>query len=277
MTNQPLPITLDFSDIYSFGELETLKKELTTGGIYIWGFVFEKDAKGEPSGEPLKHEMISKYDGKSHCFIPYYVGKSSGNSSTIYSRLIDHRKKNKKYLILNPSYLKSFFKDPSFPSKMGKGSNAIRKDLIKLHKETKGIAYYNNKSVIMEVFGEDLDLDFKTSTFKKEDYPQDLVLDKVKDSAEKVRIEKLFNDFFKEKQFFTYANIQCNLLNYEWLETYICYRLKGKTISQHRALDFIEPKRNQCKIEVKVHSLEGHITELFKESASEKFDGYQKF
>lgn len=277
MSNQTYNITLDFSDIHSFGELKDLKTDLETGGIYIWGFVFEKDDSGEPTDKPLKYEVINKFDDISHCFIPYYVGKSINN---IHERLISHQTEaSQKYLMFQAPYLRVFFKDPKFPSKKLTG------------REDKPRAWY----VQNQSFFRDKILYYKCKPMLEDIYSISTngpdALTKIGDGYTFSSLERSLRlggskllgsvqskqaHYFDKNQFFIFAPMNCNFINHSWLEAYVYYSLKGKTISQHEELAYLENEHNQCEINIKINSEFQYVRNLFKDGTSDNFSGYAR-
>ncbi|MDP2188526.1 MAG: hypothetical protein Q8J69_07575 [Sphingobacteriaceae bacterium] len=270
MINQPLSITLNFSDIQSFADIEKLKNQLKTGGVYIWGFVFDKE---EPFGIPMSHTEVFDFNMEDHVFVPYYVGKSETN---IAVRLKDHKSSaSKRYLQLEPNYLKSFFNDFCFPEHLDGPETSSREWFINHEDYFKSrIVYYKSKPILDSIYDLNDGGPFALKSTEG-DYTFEKLINALKSRPDDIKKAQDSNKFYNENyMFFTYANIECSFLSYEYLETYIFYSLKGKTIGKHKKFDFLT--KSECFGSLLIDfNCKDIVNYLFKkDGVSRNFPGY---
>lgn len=278
MINQPLSIRLDFSDIHSFGELNPLsKKSQSTGvnlsGIYIWGFVFDKGHRGEPVGTPKSYTNGFVFNMEEHVFIPYYVGQRQGK---IHTRLLEHqRDAEKKYLILDVEYLKCFFSDCDFPIHLRDGMDKHRTwfQANPAYFSTR-IKYYNSKPILDEIYHLHPSGSSSLQVLNRA-YTTDSLIAALRPINPNlaIQLDVFFSSYFKDKQFFTYANYNGQKADYNLLEAQVYYQLKGKTISKHDDFEKLVQEKIGRNIHVNI-SPSALASYLFKPNAGHWFPGY---
>jgi hypothetical protein len=257
-------IRMKFSDVYSFGNLVQLEGKMNEGGVYIWGLVFLRQ-NNKLIGYPV--DNTESFDKAKHIFIPYYVGQSGKNLWDCFSQRHNNSLRNNLYLILSYDYIKYFYNDSHFPEMLGSGCNRKRGWFEKDKQYFKGkIVYYNNYPILQDLYqfnNGELALQETYST----QYLRDALV-KAKKIPDARNLEKYRNAFFR-KMFFCYAKgFRTNELNYEDFETYIFYRLKGKTISKHLTLEYAIQKFASTSVNIK------SSLNLFKPTISRIFNGY---
>lgn len=207
--------------------------ELNDKGIYIWGFMYEKD-KDSNFGKPLHCYQNFNYNEMK--FLPYYVGKTE---KSLRKRLNEHfdiqNKKfdGQKYIRFSENYMKKFFlSTEKFPIKTHNGS--LLKPLLLINLMATNIIYYNNLNFMKKIYGNKIKSNYtpeKINSLPISDFYSFL------ENTDTLRKNIVDNDNF----WFCYANLdenidsfQCKLKDYEVLTF---YSLKGKTISKTEKLD----------------------------------------
>jgi hypothetical protein len=119
---------------------------LNQPGIYIWGNLFDIDAKRKLLHPSDCSKNNFKYNPNKHQFIPYYVGKIE---SSLFNRLNQHRNVRQGnavgYIRFSYDYWKEFFKDPLY--------ERDSQTLINLVRQTKNsVIYHNDIAVLQEIY-----------------------------------------------------------------------------------------------------------------------------
>jgi hypothetical protein len=252
--------TIEFKGPFNINHLDKdLEQKLKNPGIYIWGFMVDSNYN------PINCQNIVSFSSEKMKFLPYYVGKKE---KSIIDRLNEHKNVREnpsaiKYTRLSMKYLKTFFKDDSFPIK--KNNSDITSEFINIDESVenpsengKQIEYYNN-SKFLDYKIHDSSIDkTKINKVKPTDNPI-TNFSSLNDTLQEIIIEN--NNFW-----FCYAELEknidffkCKLLDFETL-TY--YSLKGKTISKTEEFEKISDN-----IQVKCKN---NLTNIFKEKVVTK-------
>ena len=192
---------------------------LNISGIYIWGFVYSINEKGEII-EVIEFKKDSVFNPLTMKFIPYYVG--IGDKTSIYNRLKQHHKPTKgnasKYIRLSVQYMKTFFTDIDFPVKYSRNKN--NQQAICCAKHRPGLIEYFNDGEFLNIV-----------------YPNKGILNRVADKqnwpiTNYNFIPDTLNDFvnFKNNFWFCFMPID-NSLSLRDFEVETFYGLKGITVS----------------------------------------------
>jgi hypothetical protein len=137
--------TITFEGPLHQSKLNDSKIDLDFEGVYIWGFMVNKDFK--PIICANKHE----YKPDEMTFLPYYVGMATGKGKipmTVRKRLKSHKEVRKshgaKYTRINEDQLESFHTDDAFPIHVGNRHH--HKEIIKynMKRNENAIPYFNN-------------------------------------------------------------------------------------------------------------------------------------
>lgn len=267
-------IRVDFSNVYSLVDLQKqeVREAMDHKGVYIWGFVFSKVGKNL-SKSPIDSSMNIIFDPKIHVFIPFYTGQSTNDTvlKCIESRHANSSESSvrSKYIILSHQYLTSFYNDDYFPIDLGKKSEPIRKWFDRDSKRFQGkLLYYNNRDILTRLY--DLHPDQLPKT-ANDDYPSDQFIKVLRQNNRHHDAELLAKHIleYRSKIFFCYtvSNILEFKLNPRNLETYLYYRLIGKTCSQHYSFAYAKSKFEGFHVEINSQA------KIFKETISEGFNG----
>jgi hypothetical protein len=250
--------------------LDDPKKDLNFEGVYIWGFMVDKDFK--PINCVKKHE----YKPDEMNFLPYYVGMATGkgkNGMTVKKRLKSHKEVRKgdgaKYTRINESQFKSFHKDVDFPVHVGNRQH--HKEMILYYMKCKGnaIPYFNNPL-------------FMLHQYEKQLTPKVLELFNKSIKSDLPITSKIFEGISIKDPLF---NVVCNKDNFwfvcanakhldhkndesyfENLEGITYFSLKGKTISKTKP--FKDLSWDNFKL------IDNTNTNIFKDQPSGIFLGY---
>ena len=262
--DKAFPITIQFSSLYSFDKIQSLKNDMNEGGVYIWGLIFQKQ-NNQPTGCPLNNNEA--FDEVKHIFIPYYVGQSEGNLWNCFNQRHNNPSKNNLYTILSYDYIKEFYKDCKFPEMLGIGSNRNRKwfDDEKQYFQGK-IIYCNNYHILKHLYN------FSCEELAVQENYSTGYVEAALRNANKIPEADMFGNYRKEifkKTFFCYAKgFKTETLGYKDFENYIFYRLKGKTVSKHDSFRTVQQKFSSFTINP------NSLLKLFKPTISQCFMGY---
>jgi hypothetical protein len=124
-------------------------------GVYIWGFVYQKDENG--IGAPLNFKKIANpiADPDKHVFIPYYVGESS---TSILKRLRDEHiqprnNPSNKRTRLTMGYMLRYFNDVHFPLHFNIRNGYNFLTLVQQYQPTRVVEYFNDDKVLKSIYG----------------------------------------------------------------------------------------------------------------------------
>ena len=247
--------------------------DLDFEGVYIWGFMVDKDFK--PINCAKKHE----YKPDEMTFLPYYVGMATGkgkSAMTVRKRLKSHKEVEKshgaKYTRINEDQLDSFHKDTdNFPIHVGKKSHY--KEIIKynlIHQE-KAITYFNNPLFMFHLYKDKLSPRVH-ELFNVKKHNNLPINDEIFSG---LSIKDPLKIIIKDKDNFWFVCANAKHLDhkndekyFEKLEGITYYSLKGKTISVTKA--FVKILSNDYKIHDNTN------THIFKDQPSENFPGYKE-
>lgn len=230
---------ITFKKLYHISNFDTALKDLNKQkkekkpGIYIWGFVADKEIKNFVD---FKESKLIEFCPKTMKFIPYYVGLDSDLLSRIKSHKSFDKHPATKYTRMSKQYMLEFFKDPEFPLKTDKKD--IHQEFINLNPskpEQPKIIYYNNSDFLRETYENCVVESKKTENpinvfnEKNQENQENQISDTLRELAENM------NNFW-----FCYAPIEnkdylrCKLEDFESLTF---HTLKGKTISQVKKIE----------------------------------------
>lgn len=247
--------------------------DLDFEGVYIWGFMVDKDFK--PINCAKKHE----YKPDEMTFLPYYVGMATGKGKipmTVRKRLNSHKEVEKshgaKYTRINENYLKYFHKDTDdFPIHVGKKSHY--KEIIKynlIHQE-KAITYFNNPLFMFHLYKDKLSPRVH-ELFNVKKHNNLPINDEIFSG---LSIKDPLKIIIKDKDNFWFVGANAKHLDhkngekyFEKLEGITYYSLKGKTISKTTKIE--DPSTDNFKI------IDNTNTHIFKDQPSENFPGYKE-
>mgnify|MGYP001062006883 CR=1 FL=1 len=238
-------------------------------GIYIWGFMYYYDANGLTVPVDFNKTDISFNENKMK-FIPYYVGKSEGN--TYKERIIHHHDvrnimKSKsvhadKYIRFSHAFMtKFFYGNSNFPIKVGNHAR-LKSHIALINSFPNSITYHNNRKILQLIYPQ-LKIIYTVSGKKKIKFDHPITMQKINgnyipDTLADIVIN--MNNFW-----FCYARSEEKKVALTELETCVFYSLKGKTIS----------KTDKCPIKSNGISINNCTSsDIFKKSPSEIFKGY---
>jgi len=223
---------LNFSRLYHKSDLINNNSQLFhVPGVYIWGFIYEKD--GNKIGNPVNFKGVGNpvADRNKHVFIPYYVGESS---SSILRRLRDEHIQprcipSNKRTRLSMNYMKVYFNDPYFPLHYKGNNSSSFLRLVKHYNTTRVVEYFNNDQVLaliyeagnIQINGSVRNYPINIQSLLPGNTPINDTLDQYINSN---------NNFF-----FTYSECQ-EIGNLRFCESVTAIILKGKTLGQFRNL-----------------------------------------
>lgn len=209
-------------------------------GVYIWGFIYEKDR--DKIGDPVNFSKIGSpiADPDKHVFIPYYVGESS---SSILSRLFEHIQPQKspssKKTRLTIDYIKCFFNDVDFPINSGLylgirnfhgmsvNSNRFY-GWIELNNITNNeLQYFNNEIIMQLLYPNNLHL-ITYNNPTNNNFPITLPVININDQQDS--LNQLITH--QANFFFTYCKLNPSTNPTKEIETYTTLSLKGKTLAE---------------------------------------------
>lgn len=261
-------VEINFSELLSYKklqgkELQGLKEAMSKPGVYIWGLIFQRQ-NDQPFGEPF--DNTTSFNSSEHTFIPYYVGQSGTSLWNCFKQRHTNSLRNNLYLILSYDYIKEFYKDPFFPENIESGANKPRKWFIQNYFDSR-IIYYNNYHILQHLYQLDCSAfpvqeNYSTQSFRS-------VLEKVNKKEQVKLLDEYIHTFYK-KLYFCYTTSKPPGLDHEDLESYIFYRLKGKTISKHKSFEKV--KQRFSSLEINIPPTLG----LFKDTISRCFCGYSE-
>jgi hypothetical protein len=262
--------TITYEGPLHSSKLKDKSLNLNFEGVYIWGFMVDKDFK--PINCAKKHE----YKPYEMTFLPYYVGMATGKSGvTVKKRLLNHKEVRKghgaKYIRINESHLESFHNDVDFPIHVG--NRHQHKEIIQFnmkHNE-KAVPYFNNPLFMLHRYEKKLTP--KVLELFNKSIKNDLPI--TSEIFEGISIkDPLFNVVSNKDNFwFVCANVKHldhknDEQYFENIEGITYYSLKGKTISKTKQFEVLSS--DNFKI------LDNTNTNIFKDQPSKIFPGYKE-
>jgi hypothetical protein len=205
----------------SFGaSIKTSLVSPLTKGVYVWGFAYNKNGL-------LHFDELTEFNAETMSFLPYYVGKSE---SSVIDRVRQHKnfrytgpKKSidaPKYIRMSENYMLHFFKDSDFPIFTSNKKNDLIK-IVKKNHPLKTVTYHNHEEVLKTIYPGCKPV--KSGT----DHP--ITLQKYIDVKDDTlfQLAEIYHNFF-----FCFIPETTGELKLKYLEHYLFYCLKGKTVSQ---------------------------------------------
>lgn len=269
---------LNFKGPFHLKELRTIAEIKNGKGIYIWGFMYQKN--GETIGEAVDFSangLPVEFDPGTMQFIPYYVG--IGDRTTIFTRLLAHSKPKhghaSKYIRLSHDYMKEFFIGSplnkkfsiyQFPIKVGnKPNNEAALKLIN-SSQTSKITYFNSADCLSAIYPV-ITLTRKTRIIHGKAYNGYPISNQsIPPSPGNPRglLQDTLSDLVNDKNNFWF----CYSLNPDdqpltKLETYTFWTLKGLTTGQTESFENINDFSHIIKADPRLNIFKGYCSKGF--------------
>jgi hypothetical protein len=255
--------TLEFKGPFNIKKLTNLSKELSNQkGIYIWGFIGDKDdiissEKGVFDNNKIYEENKINIE-ENEIFVPYYTGQTSN----LFQRILNHSKVKKKdalkYTRFNKYPLISINSNTHFAS---------NKVLIEKLIEVNNIYYFNNDKILNKIYKDFIKIE---GVMEKKNNPNKLNYPIDKQSVNNVLLSendplnKLINN---NNFFFYYLKLDNNIkFKITELEAFVFFHLKFYTISKvNYSFEELSKKEivNNLKLVNKNNFFKNHISTDF--------------
>ncbi len=129
--------------------LDSIDKVVKSPGVYVWGFVYSKEAV------PIDfstHKGVKEIDKKKHQFVPFYVGETEDIQTRLKQHSLVRSGDAAKYPRFSEDFMKEFFKWIPYQYKgMSKKVKFERfKDIVNCCNDS--IQYYAEERILKEIF-----------------------------------------------------------------------------------------------------------------------------